>query len=89
MGSKELGRPSERAGWKARRIYVYGRRSVSRGNVDLTLAGASAMTRLALSIMLALLIWRATGAIAIVSRAVEIVRTELPAVLAQAERAAR
>ena len=47
------------------------------------------MTRLALSIMLALLVWRATGAIAIVSRAVEIVRTELPAVLAQAERAAR
>ena len=47
------------------------------------------MTRLALSIMLALLIWRATPAAALILQAVEIVRVELPAVLAQAERAAR
>ena len=45
--------------------------------------------RLAISIMLALLIWRATPAASVIWQAVEIVRIELPAVLAQAERAAR
>jgi hypothetical protein len=45
--------------------------------------------RLAISIMLALLIWRATPAAVEIVQAVEIVRVELPAVLAQAERAAR